>query len=237
MSQAVVWKSMGGALGRYETAGVGVRNILWGLTGGKIQGVRKQITQIGSVRYHSMFRILAHIGNEAAMAVEEDGNDSTNGEQEMPEQPAEVVEAELQESAPEKLDVHVGETWKEEDWRKLVEALVAEGLVQWQEVAAVTLGELNPPQVGTSLASNANIKNNYPPRKAWQAVKAWFYSQPLGCRECRTLLKLEAEHIVPREELGAEADKLENLQLLCKRCNAKKRPSHKNAGLTHLTAE
>jgi hypothetical protein len=27
------------------------------------------------------------------------------------------------------------------------------------------------------------------------------------------------------------------MQLLCKRCNAKKRPSHKRAGLTHLTAE
>jgi hypothetical protein len=40
-----------------------------------------------------------------------------------------------------------------------------------------------------------------------------------------------------KEELGAEADRLDNMQLLCKRCNAKKRPSHKRAGLTHLTAE
>jgi 5-methylcytosine-specific restriction endonuclease McrA len=144
---------------------------------------------------------------------------------------------ELESPAPIKLDVHVGRSWTEEQWRGLLDRLVTEGLVKWSEIAAVALGELNPPQVGTSLASNANIKANYPPRKAWQAVKAWFYSQPLGCRECGTLLKLEAEHIVPKEELGANADNLQNMQLLCKRCNAKKRPSHKNAGLTHLTAE
>jgi 5-methylcytosine-specific restriction endonuclease McrA len=150
---------------------------------------------------------------------------------------AEAVEAELEDIAPEPLDVHVGKTWKEENWSELVEKLVAEGLVKWQEVASITLGELNPPQVGTSLASNANIKKQYEKRKAWQAVKSWFYGQPLGCRECGTLLKLEAEHVKPREELGDAADNLENMQLLCKRCNAKKRPSHKKAGLTHLTAE
>jgi 5-methylcytosine-specific restriction endonuclease McrA len=172
------------------------------------------------------------------MTADKDGNNTLEEqEQDVPEQPPEAVEAELQESVPEKLDVHIGKTWKEEDWRKLIEKLVSEGLVNWQGVAAVTLGELNPPQVGTSLASNANIKKRYPPKKAWQAVKSWFYDQPLGCRECKTLLKLEAEHIVPKEELGDAADNLDNLQLLCKRCNAKKRPSHKNAGLTHLTAE
>jgi 5-methylcytosine-specific restriction endonuclease McrA len=141
------------------------------------------------------------------------------------------------EAATPKIDVHVGRQWTEDEWHELVERLVRDRLVKWQEVAAVTLGELNPPQVGTSLASNDNIKAQYPHRKAWQAVKEWFYRQPLGCRECGTLLKLEAEHIVPKEKLGKKADKLSNLQLLCKRCNAKKRPSHKKAGLTHLTAE
>lgn len=148
-----------------------------------------------------------------------------------------AIQRQAEAPAPEKLDVEVGRTWTEGQWREMVETLVASGLVEWGEVAAVTLGELNPPQVGTSLASNTNIKARYEKRKAWQAVKAWFYAQPLGCRTCGTLLKLEAEHIIPKDELGDEADRLENLQLLCKRCNAKKRPSHVNAGITHLTAE
>jgi 5-methylcytosine-specific restriction endonuclease McrA len=147
------------------------------------------------------------------------------------------VDEELEQPAPEKLDVQVGRTWTEDQWRALVSSMVEQGLVKWSEVAAVTLGELNPPQVGTSLASNPNIKAQYPPRQAWQAVRQWFYDQPLGCRECGTLLKLEAEHIIPKEEQGDAADNLKNMQLLCKRCNAKKRPSHKNAGVTHLTAE
>jgi 5-methylcytosine-specific restriction endonuclease McrA len=153
------------------------------------------------------------------------------------ERPIEEVAAELDAPAPEALDVQVGRTWSEEQWQGLVATLVEHGLAKWSEIATVTLGELNPPQVGTSLASNPNIKAQYQPRKAWQAVREWLYSQPLGCRECGTLLKLEAEHVIPKDEIGAKADELVNVQLLCKRCNTKKRPSHKKAGLTHLTAE
>ena len=152
----------------------------------------------------------------------------------VPLPPEEQVELE---QPPTALDVHVGKTWTTEQWRDLVERLIDRRIVTWEEVATVVLGELNPPQVGTSLASNKNIQAHYPRRQAWQAVKEWLYSQPLGCRVCGTLLKLEAEHIQPREDLGDSADALPNMQLLCKRCNAKKRPSHKNAGLTHLTAE
>lgn len=139
--------------------------------------------------------------------------------------------------APAGVNVHEGRSWSQEQWRDFVVKLIDDQLVSWEEVAAVVLGELNPPQVGTSLASNKNIQAQYPKKKTWQAVKKWFYEQPLGCRECKTLLKLEAEHITPKEELGVSADRLDNMQLLCKRCNARKRPSHKNAGLTHLTAE
>src|SRR5438034_521977 len=109
------------------------------------------------------------------------------------------AELELEAPVSEKLDVQVGRTWTEEQWKEFVYKIIEKRLVSWEEVASVVLGELNPPQVGTSLASNANIKANYPPRKAWQAVKAWLWSQPLGCRECKTLLKLEAEHIIPKE--------------------------------------
>ncbi len=158
-------------------------------------------------------------------------------EEQPEEQSTERVDEELEQPVPSPLDVQVGRTWTEDQWRELIDKLVADGLVKYSEVAAITLGELNPPQVGTSLASNKNVKAQYEPRTAWQAVKAWLYEQPLGCRECGTLLKLEAEHTIPREELGDAADNLINMQLLCKRCNAKKRPSHKQAGLTHLTAE
>jgi hypothetical protein len=138
------------------------------------------------------------------------------------------------------LDVQVGKNWSQDEWRLLVGALVDQKILSWEEVATVVLGELNPPQVGTSLASNKNLQKQYPPRKTWQAVKGWFYAQGgvrLGCRQCGTLLKLEAEHIKDKKQLGKSADSLDNMQLLCKRCNAMKRPSHKNAGLTHLTAE
>ncbi len=127
--------------------------------------------------------------------------------------------------------------WSEDQWLDLVQYLVDHGLVTWQEVAAAVLGELNPPQVGTAIASKATFKAKFPPRKAWQAVKAWFYSQSGRCETCGTRLHLEAEHILSREELGDDADVLENLQLLCKRCNAVKRPSHKHAGETFLTAQ
>lgn len=153
----------------------------------------------------------------------------------------EAVVEQLEAPVPTQLDVQVGRTWTQEDWRAQVEGMVAENLVSWDEIAATVLGALNPPQVGTSLASNANIKAQFPRRKAWQAVKGWFYDQAkpgeIGCRQCRTLLHLEAEHIQPKAELGAAADRLDNLQLLCKRCNAKKRPNFRNAGATHLTTE
>jgi 5-methylcytosine-specific restriction endonuclease McrA len=154
-----------------------------------------------------------------------------------PSSEIDAADTDVEGPVAEELDVHVGRAWNESQWRQLVAELVDEGLVKWEEVASIVLGELNPPQVGTSLASNKNIQAQYEKRKAWQAVKAWFYDQPLGCRECGTLLKLEAEHIKPKETLGYAADRLDNMQLLCKRCNAKKRPSHKNAGQTHLTAE
>lgn len=145
--------------------------------------------------------------------------------------------SELETPIAQNFDVQISRNWSQEDWKDFIAKLVEQKLVSWEEIAAVVLGELNPPQVGTSLASNSNIKAQYSAKKAWQAVKKWLYEQPLGCRECKTLLKLEAEHTIPKGELHNEADKLDNIQLLCKRCNAKKRPSHKNAGLTHLTAE
>ena len=58
-----------------------------------------------------------------------------------------------------------------DEWGALVKQLVMDGLVDWKAAAAVVLGQLKPPQVGTSLATNEKIKAQYPPRKAWQAVR------------------------------------------------------------------
>lgn len=129
----------------------------------------------------------------------------------------------------------IDEKWTEQDWQSFIAKLVNDKIVSWKEVATVVLGELNPPQVGTSLASNKLLQSYYPKRQAWQNVKKWLYMQPKGCCECGSLLRLEAEHKQAKADGGI--DHLDNSQLMCKRCNAKKRPSHKNAGKTHLTTE
>jgi hypothetical protein len=121
------------------------------------------------------------------------------------------------------------------DWQKFVEFLVDNCIVTWKEVASTILGAINPPQVGTSVASNKSFQKAFKRRGTWQAVKKWFYRQPFGCRKCGTLVKLEVEHIIAKSEGGG--DTLGNLQLLCKRCNMGKRPSHKKACITPLTTE
>lgn len=127
--------------------------------------------------------------------------------------------------------------WTEEQWKTLIDDLVEEGLVSYREVAAALLGNLNPPQVGTSIASNKSFQSHFPPRKTWTNVREWFYGEDGMCADCRTRLDLQADHIIPREELGAAADTLDNLTLRCRRCNVIKRPSHVHGGETFLTAE
>lgn len=128
----------------------------------------------------------------------------------------------------------VGSSWTEEQWKNLLESLIQDKLVTWQQVTALVLGGLNPTQVGTSLATtNKKLKENYPPRKIWQAVREWLYNQSGVCKNCGTRLDLQADHIISREQGGA--DHLDNFQLLCRRCNVIKRPSHKKGGLTFLS--
>lgn len=126
-------------------------------------------------------------------------------------------------------------TWTSEQWKALVEGLVEDGLVTWKEVAAIALGELNPPHVGTSLASNAHVKAVYGKRTTWPFVREWFYSQSGRCVHCGTRLGLQADHITPVQQGGNWT--LSNFQLLCRRCNVIKRPSHKKGGRTYLSAE
>ena len=71
----------------------------------------------------------------------------------------------------------------------------------------------------------------------------WFYSQSGKCEVCGTRLFLEADHIKSKQyfrEAGEDptkADTLGNLQLLCKRCNVTKRPSHELGGISFAPAQ
>lgn len=133
--------------------------------------------------------------------------------------------------------------WSEDQWRDFVQALVNEHIVTWGEVAMAVTGELNPPQVGTAIASNPSFQAKFPPRQTMKNVMEWFYAQSGRCRNCGTRLFLEADHIRAKQafrEAGedeGEADRLENLQLLCKRCNVIKRPSHALGGISFAPAQ
>ena len=128
--------------------------------------------------------------------------------------------------------------WSEQDWKKLVEKLIEkEQLVKWHEVASLLLGALNPPQVGTSMTGKI-WQERYGKGTTWQKVREWFYDQRGRCEMCGSAANLEKAHKIPVVEIGKkEANRLENIRLLCKRCNAIERPSHKHAGETFLTTE
>ena len=82
-----------------------------------------------------------------------------------------------------------------------------------------------------------------PKRKCMQEVIKWFYDQDGKCANCGTRINLEADHIKSKDEFIKEgkspddADTLDNLQLLCKRCNVIKRETHKFGGLSFATAQ
>ncbi len=119
----------------------------------------------------------------------------------------------------------------------MIRWLIDSGMVTAKEMAALTLGHLNPSQVGTSIASKKTFQAHYPRRKIMQAVYKWHNAQEGHCADCGTRLELQADHVVPREELGDDADTLDNMTLRCRRCNVIRRPSHKHGGKTFLTAE
>ena len=129
------------------------------------------------------------------------------------------------------------EDWSDEDWEQMLRWLIDSGMVSAREMAALTLGHLNPSQVGTSIASKKTFQANYPPRETMRAVYEWHNAQSGRCADCNTRLELQADHVVPREELGDAADTLDNMTLRCRRCNVIRRPSHKHGGKTLLTTE
>ncbi len=133
--------------------------------------------------------------------------------------------------------------WSEKDWSQFVHKLVHDEIVTWNEIAMAVCGELNPPQVGTAIASNSSFQAKFPRREIMQNVMSWFYGQSGHCVSCGTRLFLEADHIKSKQEFieegrdPREADTLDNLQLLCKRCNVIKRPSHKLGGISFAPAQ
>lgn len=127
--------------------------------------------------------------------------------------------------------------YSEDDWKMILDYLIANGLVQYREIASLVLGHLNPSQVGTSVASNKSFQSHYPKGKCWEAVRQWHFEQNGKCADCGTRLELQADHVIPKEVLGDAANTLDNLTLRCRRCNVIKRPSHKQGGKTFLTAE
>jgi len=92
--------------------------------------------------------------------------------------------------------------WEEEDWLSLLEALVEDQVLNWKEVAALTIGHLNPSQVGTSIASKKEFQRHFQPRKCWAAVRQWHFLQEGQCVDCGTRLELQADHVVPKEIVG-----------------------------------
>lgn len=128
--------------------------------------------------------------------------------------------------------------WSEEHWRDLLIYLKENDIVSYKEMASGILGLLNPPQVGTQVASKEGFKKHYGKGKTMQKVYQWLYERNGICVDCGTRLELQADHIIPKESYDnpEDADYLDNLDLRCRRCNVIKRPSHKNGGLTYLPA-
>ncbi len=131
------------------------------------------------------------------------------------------------------------EDMTEEDWLDCMRTLVELELVTWKEASSLILGHLNPPQVGTALASSIGFKRNYGKGNTWPKVREWLYNQSGRCVDCGTRLELQADHTKPKEEFRnpLDADKISNMQLRCRRCNVIRRKSHVFGGQTNLTAE
>ena len=71
--------------------------------------------------------------------------------------------------------------WTEENWKAVIDYLVRSQLLTYKEIAALTLGHLNPSQVGTSIATKKSFQKHFPRRKCWAAVRQWHFNQAGKC--------------------------------------------------------
>lgn len=130
-------------------------------------------------------------------------------------------------------------TWSNELWLNFLNSLVDLGIISWKDITALVLGHLNPPQVGTSLASSKGFKRKYGKGNTMKIVREWLYAQAGRCENCGSRLELQADHVNGKENFDdpLDADYIENILLRCRRCNVVRRPSHIFGGITFLTAE
>ncbi len=137
------------------------------------------------------------------------------------------------------VDLFEDRAWTEVEWENFLKALIQNELFSWKDITTLVLGQLNPPQVGTSLASSEGFKRTYGKGRVMPQVMKWFYEQDGLCRGCKTRFDLQADHDEPREyhKDPLDADFIENMVLRCRRCNVIKRPSHRLGGKTYLTTE
>lgn len=129
--------------------------------------------------------------------------------------------------------------WSDDEWRECLRRLLEQKVVTWKDVTTLTLGHLNPPQVGTAMASSEGFKKRYGKGNTMKVVMEWFYTQDGRCVDCGTRLELQQDHIKSKQEFAdpLDADYIENMVIRCRRCNVIRRPSHVFGGQTHLTAE
>jgi hypothetical protein len=125
--------------------------------------------------------------------------------------------------------------WSEEHWKLFIQKQIDDKMFNYKELASAILGQINPPQVATSITKL--VKHHYQKGKVWKPVKEWFENQSGRCEDCETLLDLQVDHDIPKQEIGIASDRLDNLVLRCRRCNVVKRPSHKNGGKLNLTTQ
>ncbi len=86
----------------------------------------------------------------------------------------------------------------EAGWLNILHRLVGAGLLRWRDVGALTLGHLNPPQMGTSLA-HEGFQERYGKGTTMAQVWPWAYQQDGCCRTCSSRLELQADHVIPKE--------------------------------------
>ncbi len=107
----------------------------------------------------------------------------------------------------------------EERCEEIITNLVEEDILDWTTIAKEMLQSLQPPQTATHVPQLDGLRERYERGNRWAPSRRWMYSQYGPCENCGKITSINHDHIVERDILGDEADRLENLRFLCRRCN------------------